>query len=442
MDRLIELLKIKELGAQEKIKGWVRNHRKSKDVGFIDIYDGSQFNATQLIYDNSVNNANSVKIGAAISADVELIPSTVEGREPEWKILSLEVVGDCPDDFPIQPKKHTLEFLREVGYLRNRTRLFQAVFRVRSAAYYVIHEYFMKNGFLNVAAPILTGIDGEGAGNLFDVTTKTKDNFFGKPTSLCVTGQLEGETFALAFGKIYLFGPSFRAENSNTKTHLNEYWHIEPEIAFCHLPQLMDFEEDWLKTIAHKTLLACPDEIAFLSKYNNVDLEKRINNVVNSKVTRIKHEDAIELMLKSGKNFEINPDKNEDLAKEHEKFLTEEYFKAPVFVTNYPKEVKAFYMLQNADGRTVDCVDFLLPDAGEVMGGSEREYRYDVLESKMKTAGVSTEDMYWYLNLRKFGGCPHSGCGMGFERFLMWLTGMQNIRDVIPYYRVPNSCEF
>ena len=359
-------------------------------------------------------------------------------------------MGDCPEDYPLQPKRHSLEFLREIAYLRPRTRLFQAVFRIRSVAAMAIHEYFQDNGYVYVHTPLLTANDAEGAGNTFTVTSLDPknekfdyaDDFFGKPTSLAVTGQLEGETFAMAFGKIYTFGPTFRAEHSVTPTHAAEFWMIEPEIAFCNLSQLMDIEEDFLKCVLGKILKKCDDELTFLETFTKLPLRERMQKVIDSKIHRITHKEAITLLKNSGKDFKFKPEYGEDLAKEHEKYLTEEYFDAPVFIYDWPKDIKAFYMYQNDDGETVGAVDLLVPEAGELMGGSERETDYDKLTARMDELGISKESMYWYVNLRKFGGCTHSGFGMGFERLLIYATGVQNIRDVLPYPRTYGSLEF
>lgn len=350
----------------------------------------------------------------------------------------------------MQPKRHTLEFLRENAYLRPRTRLFQAVFRIRSVAAQAIHNYFMERDFLYVHTPLITANDAEGAGSTFTVTTldigdkdaKFEDDFFGMHASLAVTGQLEAEAFAMAFGNVYTFGPIFRAENSNTKTHASEFWMIEPEMAFCDLSGLMDLEEDFLKSVLTFIMDKCADELIFLENYSKLPLRQRMQAVVDSEIARVRHEDAIRILRESGQNFEFEPKYGEDMAKEHEKYLTETYFKAPVFVYDWPKDIKAFYMYQNDDGKTVAAVDLLVPGAGELMGGSQREVRFDVLENRMNELGISPESMWWYLNLRKYGSCDHAGFGMGFERLLIYVTGVENIRDVIPFHRTPGSCEY
>ncbi len=440
-----------------EIQGWVKNHRKQAHFGFIDLYDGTTFKTLQVVYDDALENfedITKIKIGSAVTVTGKLIKSPKEGQEFELTLESLTLEGDCPDDYPLQAKgRPTREFLREIAYLRPRTNLFQAVFRVRSVAAYAIHKYFQERGYVYVHTPLITANDGEGAGQMFQVTTLDLDkiassqkvdyekDFFGKRVGLAVTGQLEGETFAMAYKKIYTFGPTFRAENSNTKTHASEFWMIEPEIAFCDLNQVMDIEEDMLKYIVKYVLDNCQNEMEFLDKFVEKGLIEKLTKLVNSKFTRIKHEDVITILKEAKVEWEFKPEYGEDIAKEHEKYITE-YFNGPVFITDWPKDIKAFYMKQNPDGKTVAAVDLEVPQAGELMGGSQREEDYDKLITRMKELGVPTEGMDWYLNLRKFGGCKHSGFGMGFERLLIYLTGVENIRDVIPYPRTPYNCEF
>ena len=440
-----------------EIQGWVKNHRKQAHFGFIDLYDGTTFKTLQVVYDDALENfedITKIKIGSAVTVTGKLIKSPKEGQEFELTLESLTLEGDCPDDYPLQAKgRPTREFLREIAYLRPRTNLFQAVFRVRSVAAYAIHKYFQERGYVYVHTPLITANDGEGAGQMFQVTTLDLDkiassqkvdyekDFFGKRVGLAVTGQLEGETFAMAYKKIYTFGPTFRAENSNTKTHASEFWMIEPEIAFCDLNQVMDIEEDMLKYIVKYVLDNCQNEMKFLDKFVEKGLIEKLTKLVNSKFTRIKHEDVITILKEAKVEWEFKPEYGEDIAKEHEKYITE-YFNGPVFITDWPKDIKAFYMKQNPDGKTVAAVDLEVPQAGELMGGSQREEDYDKLITRMKELGVPTEGMDWYLNLRKFGGCKHSGFGMGFERLLIYLTGVENIRDVIPYPRTPYNCEF
>ena len=444
-------------GQQVKLQGWIRNHRKQKNMGFIDFFDGTCFKNPQVVYDNNINEFEAIqalRVGAAITVVGTVVPSYKDPTTPEVQASEIILEGDCPEDYPLQPKRHSIEFLREIAYLRPRTRLFQAVFRVRSVASMAIHTYFQDRGYVYVHTPLITSNDAEGAGNTFTVTTlppekagKYDEDFFGKPTSLAVTGQLEGETFAMAFSKIYTFGPTFRAENSNTKTHAAEFWMIEPEIAFCDLDQLMDVEEDFLKFLVKTVLEKCPDELDFLDSFaaggkGKSGLVEKLTALADSKCARITHEEAITILKNSGKDWQFKPEYGQDTAKEHEKYLTEEYFHGPVFVYNWPKDIKAFYMYQNDDDKTVAAVDLLVPGSGELMGGSQRETRYDKLTTRMDELGISKESLDWYLNLRKFGGCTHAGFGMGFERLLMYLTGVDNIRDVIPYARTPMNCEF
>lgn len=461
-------IKIKELfseqmtqiGQKVTVRGWIRNHRKQKNMGFIELYDGSCFKSLQLVYTTEKDFDGKLKAlhnGACIEV-TGIVQQGFQKELIELELTNVILLGDCPEDYPLQPKRHSIEFLRENAYLRPRTRLFQAVFRVRSVAAQAIHTYFTDKGFLYVNTPLITANDAEGAGNTFTVTTldianmkdgveKTsekifKDDFFGIPASLAVTGQLEAEVFAMAFGDVYTFGPTFRAENSNTKTHAAEFWMIEPEMAFCDLKRLMDVEEDFLKNILAYILEHCDDELMFLEEYTKLPLRQRMRMVIDSEIVRVRHEEAIRILRDSGEDFEFEPKYGEDTAKEHEKYLTEKHFKAPVFIYDWPKDIKAFYMYQNDDGQTVGAVDLLVPGAGELMGGSQREIRYDRLLARMNELGISADSMWWYLNLRKYGGCDHSGFGMGFERLLIYVTGMENIRDVIPFHRTPGSCEY
>ena len=446
----------KYLEKEIKLKGWIRNHRKQKNFGFIYFSDGTAFKQLQLVYDNALSNFEEIQkhhIGSAIEVEGKLIESEGKGQDYEVKVSNIILLGDSPEDYPIQQKRHSMEFLREQAYLRPRTNLFGAVFRVRSKAAYAIHKYFQDRDYIYFHAPLITGNDCEGAGEMFQVTTMDLKNipvkdgkvdfssdFFAKPTSLTVSGQLQAETFALAYGKTYTFGPTFRAENSNTKTHASEFWMIEPEIAFCDLNQDMDIMEDMLKYIVKYILDECKDELEFLDKFVEKGLIEKLKHLVNSKAVRITHEEAIKTLKESGKIFEFEPEYGEDLAREHEKYLTEEKFNSPVFVYDWPENIKAFYMRVNDDNRTVAAVDLLVPGSGELMGGSQREERYDILINRMKKMGVSTEELDWYLKLRKYGGCVHSGFGMGFERLIMYLTGVENIRDVIPFPRTPGNC--
>jgi len=449
--------KIDELmGKTVTLSGWVRNHRKQKEFGFIDFSDGTCFKHLQLVYKDKLSDfdeISKIKIGSSIEVVGKVIKSEGSGQDFEIDVESIKLLGDCPDEYPIQPKRHTREFLRDEAYLRPRTNLFQAVFRVRSVAAMAIHTYFQEHGYVYFHAPLITASDCEGAGQMFQVTTLdlnriaksgsvdySKD-FFGKPTALTVSGQLEAETFAMAYKKTYTFGPTFRAENSNTKTHASEFWMIEPEIAFCDLSGVMDIEEDMLKYIVKYVLDHCKDEMAFFDNFVEKGLLDKLHKLLTSKFTRISHHDVIKILKESGVKWEFPPEYGEDIAKEHEKYITE-YFDGPVFITDWPKDIKAFYMKQNPDGETVAAVDLEVPGAGELMGGSQREEDYDKLVRRMEELGMEKESMDWYLNLRKFGGCVHSGFGMGFERLLIYLTGVENIRDVIPFPRTPGNCEF
>ena len=444
------------IGKEVSVSGWVKNHRKQKEFGFIDFNDGTYFKNLQIVYDNSLKNFEEIQkihIGSAITVKGKIIKSEGSGQDIEMKLVKFNLEGDCPEDYPIQPKRHTREFLREQAYLRMRTNLFGAVFRVRSVAAYAIHKYFQDNGYVYFHAPIITAADCEGAGEMFQVTTLDLDkvakngnvdytkDFFGKPASLTVSGQLQAETFALAYKKTYTFGPTFRAENSNTKTHASEFWMIEPEIAFCDLDGDMDIMEGMLKFVTQFVLDNCKEEMAFFDKFVEKGLIDKLNKLVKSKFTRIDHEEVISILKKADVNWEFQPEYGEDIAKEHEKYITE-YFNGPVFIKNWPKDIKAFYMKQNPDGKTVAAVDLEVPGAGELMGGSQREEDYDKLVKRMEELNMDKTQLEWYLNLRKFGGCVHSGFGMGFERLLIYLTGVDNIRDVIPYPRTPGNCDY
>ena len=448
--------KIKDYeGKSVVLEGWIRNHRKQKDFGFIDFSDGTCFKHLQLVYDNGLSNFDDIQkyhVGSAI--EVCGVVTASEGKEQayELKVSDVKLLGDCPEDYPMQAKRHSVEFLREQAYLRPRTNLFQAVFRVRSIAALAIHTYFGERGYVYANTPLITANDGEGAGEMFQVTTldlkkidqKNIDyskDFYGKKVGLTVTGQLEAETFATAFKKTYTFGPTFRAENSNTKTHASEFWMIEPEIAFCDLNGLMDIEEDMLKYIVKYVLEHAKEEMEFLNKFVEKGLIDKLKKLINSKFTRITHEEVITILKESKQKFEFVPEYGEDIAKEHEKYITE-HFGGPVFITDWPKDIKAFYMKQNSDGKTVAAVDLEVPGAGELMGGSQREENYDKLVNRMKELGIKEDGLEWYLNLRKYGTCVHSGFGMGFERLIMYLTGIDNIRDVIPYPRTPGNCEY
>jgi len=397
-----------------------------------------------------------LRVGSAILVKGELV-LTPDAKQPfEVKASHIELLGDSPEDYPIQPKRHTREFLREVAHLRARTNLFHAVFRLRSVAAMGIHEFFQSRGFVYTHTPIITGNDGEGAGQMFSVTTlpldkmplteeKTVDfkkDFFGKATNLTVTGQLEAETFALAFKNVYTFGPTFRAENSNTLRHASEFWMIEPEMAFADLAKNMEVVEDMVKYLIRYVFEKLPEEMVFFDKFVEPGLTERLLNVLNSPFARVTHKEAIDILLSSGVKFENKPQHGQDINTEHEKYLTEKHFKSPVFVIDWPKDIKAFYMRLNDDGKTVAAMDLLVPGSGELVGGSQREERLDYLIKRMEELHVPQKDLEWYLDLRRYGGCVHAGFGMGFERLIMYLTGVENIRDVIPFPRTPKNCEF
>ena len=440
------------------LEGWVRNNRNQSNFGFIDFNDGTYFQNLQLVYDKELSNfdmISKIRVGSAIRVNGTIIKSQGSGQSHEMKVKNIEVLGDCPEDYPIQPKRHTREFLRELAYLRPRTNLFNAVFRVRSVAAQAIHEYFQSNNYVYFHSPIITGADCEGSGQMFKVTTLDMNNLplgedkkvdfkkdlFGKQTYITGSGQLHGETFALAYKKIYTFGPTMRTENSNTKTHANEFWMIEPEIAFCDMNGIMDIEEEMLKFIIKYVMERCPLEIDFFDKFVEKGLKDKLNKVLNSKFVRITHHDAITLLKEAKVDFEFKPEYGEDIAKEHEKYITE-HFNGPVFITDWPKDIKAFYMKLNDDNKTVAAVDLEVPGSGELIGGSQREDDYDKLINRMKEMNIPLESLDWYTNLRRFGGCYHAGFGLGFERLIMYLTGIENIRDVIPYPRTPNNCDY
>ena len=440
------------------ICGWVRTNRSQAQFGFLNINDGSFFESLQVVYDTTLANFSEVsKYRVGVSVLVEgIVKLTPEMKQPlELHATKVVMLGDCPEDYPIQPKRHTREFLREVAHLRPRTNLFSAVFRIRSVAAYAIHSYFQERGYVYVHTPLITCADCEGSDQMFKVTTldvkdlpKTEDgqvdfskDLFGKQAYITGSGQLHGETFAMAFSDIYTFGPTFRTENSNTKTHANEFWMIEPEMAFCDLEGLMDIEEEMLKYIIKFVLEQCPEEIAFCDQFVEKGLKEKITKVLSAPFIRITHHDVIDILKKAPVKWEFEPSYDDDIAKEHEKYITE-YFGGPVFIKDWPKDIKAYYMKVNSDGRTVAAVDLEVPQAGELMGGSQREEDLEVLLKRMEELHVDRKEIEWYLDTRRYGGCVHSGFGMGFERLIMYLTGVENIRDVIPYPRTPKNCEF
>ena len=450
-----DLFKESYIGKQVTISGWVRNHRKSSNFAFIVLSDGTTINTLQVVYDTSLSNyeeINKVLVGSSLEVAGTIVESS-GNQDFELKAESIKILGLADETYPIQAKRHTREFLREVGHLRARTNLFNAVFRVRSVAAMAIHKYFQDRNYVYFHAPIITSSDCEGAGEMFQVTTldlnriassgkyEPEKDFYGKTTGLTVSGQLEAETFATAFKKTYTFGPTFRAENSNTKVHASEFWMIEPEISFCDLEGDMDIMEDMLKYVVSYVLENAKDEMKFLDQFVEKGLIDKLTRLVNSKFTRIDHKDVITILKNADVKWEFVPEYGEDIAKEHEKYITE-YFNGPVFIKNWPKDIKAFYMKQNEDGQTVAAVDLEVPGAGELMGGSQREESYEKLVKRMDELGMNKEELSWYLDLRKYGTCIHSGFGMGFERLLIYITGIDNIRDVIPYPRTPGNCEF
>ena len=439
------------------LKGWIRNHRKQKEFGFIDFSDGTCFKHLQIVYESKLADFEKIQkmhVGCSIEVVGKVVKSTGK-QEFEINASEIKLLGDCPENYPMQPKRHTREFLREQAYLRPRTNLFQAVFRIRSSAAFAIHEYFQKNNYLYVHTPLITTADCEGSDQMFKITTLDFNNLpknekgkvdmskdlFGSLSYITGTGQLHGETFALAFQKIYTFGPTFRTENSNTKTHANEFWMIEPEISFCDLNGLMDIEEEMLKYIVKYVLDHCADEIDFCDSFVEKGLKEKLTKLLNSSFIRITHKEVIDILKESKEKWEFEPTYEGDIAKEHEKYITD-YFNGPVFITDWPKDIKAWYMKVNADNKTVAAVDLEVPGAGELMGGSQREEDYDTLLERAKSLGVDITHIDWYMNLRKFGGCVHSGFGIGFERLIMYLTGIENIRDVIPYPRTPGNCDY
>ena len=440
------------------VGGWVRANRKSKQFGFISLNDGTYFTPVQVVYTDAMENFQEiakVNIGAALIISGKLLLTPDAPQPFEIQAASVVVEGQSTGDYPMQKKRHSVEFLRTMPHLRPRTNLFQAVFRVRSLAAYAIHKFFQERDFVYVHTPLITGSDCEGAGEMFQVTTldlnnvpKTEDgrvdfskDFFGKPTNLTVSGQLNGETFAMAFKNIYTFGPTFRAENSNTTRHAAEFWMIEPEIAFADLDDDMRLAEDMIKYIISYVLEHAPEEMAFFNERVDTGLLERLNHVLNSDFGRITYTDAVKILEEHNDRFDYPVHWGSDLQTEHERFLTEEVFKRPVFVTDYPKDIKAFYMKLNPDGKTVAAMDCLVPGIGEIIGGSQREDNYDLLKARIEELGMRAEDYDFYMDLRKYGSARHAGFGLGFERCVMYLTGVSNIRDAIPFPRTVGNCE-
>ena len=433
------------------LEGWVKTNRDNGSIGFIEFNDGTYFKNVQLVYTKDCKDhdlVSSYKTGAAIKVVGE-VKITPENKQPfEVEIIESELEGDVADDYPLQKKRHSFEFLREIAHIRPRANTFQAVYRVRSVLSLAVHEFFQERGFIYVHTPLITTNDGEGAGNVFDVVTHdTKDpnSFYGRKVNLTVTGQLHVEPFALAFRDVYTFGPAFRAEHSNTVRHASEFWMIEPEIAFADLNDNMEVIEDCVKYCIEYVRQACPEEMNFFNTMIDNTLLERLDHVVNSEFKRMTYTEGVELLkqaIKNGHKFDnMNIEWGMDLQSEHERYLTEEVVKGPLFLIDYPKDIKAFYMRQNDDGKTVAACDLLVPAVGELVGGSQREERYDILKAKMDSMGI-TQDLEWYLDTRRYGGCRHSGFGIGFDRLLMYITGMQNIRDVQPYPRTSNSIKY
>lgn len=445
-------------GKDVLINGWVRNNRDQKSFGFLMVNDGTHFNTVQVVYDEATKGFEETKkyrVGVAVEVKGKVVLTPNLAQPFEVHATEVTLLGDCPETYPIQPKRHTREFLREVAHLRPRTNLFNAVFRIRSVAAMAIHTYFQERGYLYVHTPLITCADCEGSDQMFKITTLNMNNLelteegkvdfskdlFGKQAFITGSGQLHGETFAMAFSNIYTFGPTFRTENSNTKTHANEFWMIEPEMAFCDLNELMNIEEEMLKFVVNYVCEKCPAEIDFCDKFVQKGLKDKINNILTKEFVRISHREVIDILLKANVKWEFTPSYDDDIAKEHEKYITE-YFGGPVFITNWPKDIKAYYMKVNPDNETVAAVDLVVPQAGELMGGSQREENLDKLLERMQEMHVDANGIDWYLDTRRYGGCVHSGFGMGFERLIMYLTGVENIRDVIPYPRTPKNCEF
>ncbi len=441
------------------IAGWVRTNRAQKEFGFLNINDGTVLETVQVVYESNLANFKDIQkisVGSSVLVKGEVVLTPTLKQPFEIKALSVKLLGDADETYPIQPKRHTREFLRENAHLRVRTNLFNAVFRVRSRASYAVHNFFQEKGYVYVHTPIITANDGEGAGQTFAVTTLPlekvpkdefgnvdyKKDFFARKTNLTVTGQLEAEAYAMAFRNVYTFGPTFRAEHSVTQRHMAEFWMIEPEMAFADLDDMMEVIEDMVKYIIADVLNNMPDEMELFNRFVEKGIIDKLKNILNSKFEKITHKEAIKILLNSNEKFENKPGFNKDLAREHEKYLTDKYFNGPVFVTDWPKEIKAFYMRLNDDNQTVRAVDLLVPGSGELVGGSQREERMEILEKRMEQMNIPKDDLWWYLDLRKYGGCVHSGFGMGFERMIMYLTGIENIRDVIPFPRTPKNAEF
>ena len=460
--KVVDILRSKDFGATVNVKGWVRTHRSSKAVDFIALNDGSTINNVQIVVDPNLFDEDLLKkitTGACLSVIGKLVESQGAGQSVEIQGENITIYGLCGSDYPMQKKGQSFETMRKNAHLRLRTNTFGAVMRIRHNMAIAIHKYFHEHGFFYFHSPIITASDCEGAGEMFQITTKNlydlkkdeqgkiiyDDDFFGKTTSLTVSGQLEGELGATALGAIYTFGPTFRAENSNTPRHLAEFWMIEPEVAFIDLKDLMDLEEDFIKYCVQWAFDNCKDDLEFLNKMVDKTLIDRLKSVLNESFKRLTYTEGIEILeeaVKTGRKFEFPVSWGMDLASEHERYLVEEFFKKPVIMTDYPKEIKAFYMKQNEDGKTVQGTDVLFPQIGEIIGGSVREEDYDKLMNRINEMNIPMKDMWWYLDTRKYGTCPHGGFGLGFERLILFVTGMQNIRDVIPFPRTPKNADF
>jgi asparaginyl-tRNA synthetase len=447
------------LNAKVRITGWVRTSRDSKTFGFLEVNDGTFLKNVQVVYGDELPNFKEIT-KAAISSTVSIegsIVLTPDMKQPfEMKAEQITIEGKSNSDYPLQKKKHSFEYLRTIAHLRPRTNTYSAVFRIRSLASYAIHNFFQEKGFIYAQTPVITGSDTEGAGEMFRVTTMDMNNvpktdegdvdfskdFFNGEANLTVSGQLSAEAFALAFQKVYTFGPTFRAENSNTTRHAAEFWMVEPEVAFAELPDILDLAEDMIKHVIQYVLNEAPEEITFFNSFIDKTLIERLNTALNTEYARVTYTDAVEQLKQSGEKFEYQPEWGADLQTEHERYLSEVIYKRPVFVTDYPKDIKAFYMRMNDDGKTVAAADLLVPEIGELIGGSQREEREELLSQRITEMGMDLKDYWWYLELRKYGETKHSGYGIGFERLIMYLTGMKNIRDVIPFPRTPGNAEF
>ena len=457
--KIKDLLSRDSAGGEVQIQGWVKTRRSSKSVAFLQVSDGSTLADLQVVADQNLPNfslVDSLNTGCSVTVYGTLAESPGKGQKYEIQATSIDLVGAAdPETYPLQKKRHTPEFLREIAHLRPRTNTFGAMARVRNSLSMAIHTFFQNRGYLFIQTPMITASDAEGAGAMFRVTTLDLENlpvkdgkvdheadFFGKPAFLTVSGQLEAEIFALAMSDVYTFGPTFRAENSNTSRHLAEFWMVEPEVAFCDLDGLAELSEDFLKHIFNHVLANCPEDLEFFSKWYDKDVVTTLQGIVDSNFERITYSEAVDLLKASGEKFEFPVEWGLDLQSEHERYLTERKFGRPVIVTGYPKEIKAFYMRQNDDGKTVAAMDVLVPRIGEIIGGSQREERQDLLLARLRESGLPEQEYWWYLDLRRYGTAPHSGFGLGFERTVQFVTGVPNIRDVIPFPRTPNNAEF